>query len=163
MKKVALVLSLLFASQAFAEVTAERPYGIVGTSKNLEMYLGLYGSSAPRINKYGVTILQTILLATDARNGIAKGAREEDIIAVNCDRQVAKNLPISVTPYEGADPVSRYTTIADADAALEALPFESINSNSLFSMAIDVGCAYVKNAKPVAEKKVAKTKPDVQI
>jgi hypothetical protein len=96
---------------------------------------------------------------------MAKGWSSKSIIMVHCDRQLYKNVVTATIPYEGADVKNIYPDVADLDAALVAKQYQPVPPNSVISMVIDAGCAYVRDVEQPNNKQQTPKKrkaPDVE-
>jgi hypothetical protein len=167
MKKLwlAVLLGCMSFNAASAELDAEHSFAYVTTdsSGTLRGYIGMFGADLPVLNKNNVTIITYVFIQTSAHNGTPKGAMEQGIYAVLCDRQQYKSVRTHSKDYEDAEVQAIFSDLASTYNVLEKQPFSPIKIDSMTAAIIDVGCKYTDNLKAQrapAQKQKANPKDD---
>lgn len=152
-----LVCALMFVSTvAYAEPDVSNPYMYLGdnTKGTVAAFIGARNGYEPILNKHGVTIIRDLFIQRVGENGYQAGSGSEGVVAVLCDKQVAKTIELSHRTSADSAVKEEFKSIDDALDALNEVPFAPVTSNTLLSGVIDAGCNYVrKYQKPTTNLK----------
>jgi hypothetical protein len=156
MKKIALLVAgSLFALSSLAEPIAEDQWAGTEVIKTPQVRGAVITSKVnhPWVNDKGVAIFYVEFKQFIPLGGYEAGMQELGIAAADCEKQMAKTVPLMRINKENEQPyqVLKYDEAVDK---LDSAPFGKIRPNTIISAAVDFVCTNIAINKMNKEEAV---------